>query len=188
MDPHFATRPAAPSSSARRCGAEGLGGALMGGGGAARGRMGGRWSGRHGVETRIGKVPPPAPVSASGPPPHLRLAGPGRAAAGTTFAHRCSGLELGRRRASALRRRPINRLNMVSKVVPHHTDLIKYLLMGSIVGCFERREGDSNPRDPWRPYGFQGRCIRPLCHPSEGEISGLGVGLTEWFRSSGSRR
>ncbi len=29
-----------------------------------------------------------------------------------------------------------------------------------------RREGDSNPRDPQRPNGFQDRRNRPLCHPS----------------------
>jgi hypothetical protein len=29
-----------------------------------------------------------------------------------------------------------------------------------------RRGWDSNPRDPFRPDGFQDRCIQPLCHPS----------------------
>jgi hypothetical protein len=33
-----------------------------------------------------------------------------------------------------------------------------------------RRGWDSNPRDPFRPNGFQDRRIQPLCHPSDAEI------------------
>ena len=37
---------------------------------------------------------------------------------------------------------------------------------GHILSEQERREGDSNPRGPRRPNGFQDRRNRPLCHPS----------------------
>jgi hypothetical protein len=37
----------------------------------------------------------------------------------------------------------------------------------TISRSIKRREGDSNPRDPDGPAGFQDRCIQPLCHLSE---------------------
>lgn len=44
--------------------------------------------------------------------------------------------------------------------------------LGSNPPSHQRRERDSNPRDPRGPTGFQDQRIRPLCHPSEGEAIG----------------
>ena len=91
--------------------------------------------------------PPPAPPRGLRPR-HLRLAGAGEADDVTIFARSRPGLALGRRRASALRKRPISRPNVVPKVELRHISLIKSLFIGSIVVVRWRREGDSNPRDP----------------------------------------
>ena len=46
-----------------------------------------------------------------------------------------------------------------------------YPFVASIgVGCQKRRGGDLNPRTGCPVSGFQDRCIRPLCHLSEGFI------------------
>ena len=44
-----------------------------------------------------------------------------------------------------------------------------------------RREGDSNPRDPKGPYGFQGRRNRPLCHPSKDNTNAANKLRTQRF-------